>query len=106
MEKNDSKQNSNEITESNKKEYLYKTRGIMATIGKRNGVSMIFGHSIKGILAWEIWRMFYLTHLPTLENKIRVMIDWGIDLIFGRNLTRLKSPIETKDMKSKSVEDR
>ncbi len=106
MEKNDSEQNSNKIIESNKKEYLYKTRGIMATIGKRNGVAMIFGHSIKGILAWGIWRMFYLTHLPTLENKIRVMIDWGIDLIFGRNLTRLKSPIETKDMKSKSVEDR
>jgi hypothetical protein len=26
------------------------------------------------------------------------MIDWGIDMMFGRNLTRLKSPIETKDM--------
>jgi NADH dehydrogenase len=87
-----------EIIESSKKEFSYKTRGIMATIGKRNGVAMIFGHSIKGMFAWGIWRFFYLTHLPTLENKIRVMIDWGIDLIFGRNLTRLKSPIETKDM--------
>ncbi|MDF2737467.1 MAG: hypothetical protein K0S93_1324 [Nitrososphaeraceae archaeon] len=88
-----------EIIDPNKKEFSYKTRGIMATIGKRNGVAMIFGRSIKGIFAWAIWRFFYLTHLPTLENKIRVMIDWGIDLIFGRNLTRLKSPIETKDMK-------
>ncbi len=88
-----------EIIESSKKEFSYKTRGIMATIGKRNGVAMIFGHSIKGMFAWGIWRFFYLTHLPTLENKIRVMIDWGVDLIFGRNLTRLKSPIETKDMK-------
>jgi NADH dehydrogenase len=87
-----------EIIESGKKEFSYKTRGIMATIGKRNGVAMIFGRSIKGIFAWAIWRFFYLTHLPTLENKIRVMIDWGVDLIFGRNLTRLKSPIETKDM--------
>lgn len=89
-----------EIIESSKKEFSYKTRGIMATIGKRNGVAMIFGHSIKGIFAWGIWRFFYLTHLPTLENKIRVMVDWTADLIFGRNLTRLKSPIETKDMKS------
>ena len=73
----------------------------MATIGKRNGVAMIFGHSIKGIFAWAIWRFFYLTHLPTLENKLRVMVDWGLDLIFGKNLTRLKSPIETKDMISR-----
>jgi NADH dehydrogenase len=96
--KKENEKNREEIIDSVKKEYSYKTRGIMATIGKRNGVAMIFGYSIKGIIAWGIWRMFYLTHLPTLENKIRVMIDWGIDLIFGRNLTRLKSPIETKDM--------
>ena len=95
-----------EIIEFNKKEFSYKTRGIMATIGKRNGVAMIFGYSIKGIFAWGIWRFFYLTHLPTLENKLRVMIDWGIDMMFGRNLTRLKSPIETKDMRSRKDIDK
>ena len=95
-----------EIIEVNKKEFSYKTRGIMATIGKRNGVAMIFGYSIKGIFAWGIWRFFYLTHLPTLENKLRVMIDWGIDMMFGRNLTRLKSPIETKDMVSRKDIDK
>ena len=95
-----------EIIEFNKKEFSYKTRGIMATIGKRNGVAMIFGYSIKGIFAWGIWRFFYLTHLPTLENKLRVMIDWGIDMMFGRNLTRLKSPIETKDMVSRKDIDK
>lgn len=95
-----------EVKKSNKTEFSYKTRGIMATIGKRNGVAMIFGHSIKGIFAWGIWRFFYLTHLPTLENKLRVMVDWGIDLIFGKNLTRLKSPIETKDMISKKDIDK
>jgi len=95
-----------EVKKSNKTEFSYKTRGIMATIGKRNGVAMIFGHSIKGIFAWGIWRFFYLTHLPTLENKLRVMVDWGIDLIFGKNLTRLKSPIETKDMISRKNIDK
>ncbi len=95
-----------EIIPSSKKEFSYKTRGIMATIGKRNGVAMIFGHSINGIFAWGIWRFFYLTHLPTLENKIRVMVDWTVDLIFGTNLTRLKSPIETKDMTSRKDMDR
>ena len=100
------KEKRREITESSKKEFSYKTRGIMATIGKRNGVAMIFGYSIKGIFAWGIWRFFYLTHLPTLENKLRVMIDWGIDMVFGRNLTRLKSPIETKDMVSRNNIDK
>ena len=94
------------MIESYNSEQLIKVEESNGLIGKRNGVAMIFGYSIKGIIAWGIWRMFYLTHLPTLENKIRVMIDWGIDLIFGRNLTRLKSPIETKDIKSKNIDDR
>ena len=62
----------------------------MATIGKRNGVAMIFGHSIKGIFAWGIWRFFYLTHLPTLENKIRVMIDWGVESDFWKKFNKIK----------------
>ena len=106
IEIKENEQKKGEFIESGKKEYLYKTRGIMATIGKRNGVAMIFGHSIKGIFAWGIWRFFYLSHLPTLENKLRVMIDWGLDMMFGRNLTRLKSPIETKDMVSRKDTDR
>jgi hypothetical protein len=54
----------------------------------------------RGIFAWGIWRFFYLTHLPTIENKLRVMIDWGIDMMFGRKeFTRLKSPIESKDIR-------
>jgi len=90
----------NKINDKQKKkgEFSYQTRGIMATIGKRNGVAMIFGHPIKGVFAWGIWRFFYLTNLPSLENKLRVLIDWGVDMIFGKNITRLKSSIEIKDI--------
>ena len=70
----------------------------MATIGKRNGVAMILGHSIKGITAWWLWRLFYLSNLPNFENKVRVIIDWTVDILFGRNITRLKSPVEIKDI--------
>ena len=89
IDRKESMKNS-QIVESRKKEFLYKPRGIMVTIGKRKGVAIIFGHSIKGFFAWGIWRFFYLTRLPTLENKIRVMMDWGIDLILGRNMIRSK----------------
>ncbi|MDR4512916.1 MAG: FAD-dependent oxidoreductase [Nitrososphaeraceae archaeon] len=98
----------NQVNDKQKKkiEYSYQTRGIMATIGKRNGVAMIFGHSIKGVFAWGIWRFFYLSNLPSLENKLRVLIDWGVDMIFGKNITRLKSPIEMKDIISKEADNK
>jgi len=96
----------NKQQQKKKVEYSYQTRGIMATIGKRNGVAMIFGHSIKGVFAWGIWRFFYLSNLPSLENKLRVLIDWGVDMIFGKNMTRLKSPIEIKDIISKEEDNK
>jgi NADH dehydrogenase len=73
--------------------FNYKTRGTMATVGKRNGVAIIFGFKILGIIAWMIWRAFYLKKIPAKENRFRVILDWTIDLIFNRDVVRLKRPI-------------
>ncbi len=74
--------------------FNYKTRGTMATVGKRNGVAIIFGFKILGTLAWMIWRAFYLKKIPTRQNRFRVLIDWTVDLLFSRDIARLKAPIE------------
>ncbi|MGD9535328.1 MAG: NAD(P)/FAD-dependent oxidoreductase [Candidatus Nitrosocosmicus sp.] len=71
----------------------YKTRGMMATIGKRNGVGVIFGIKVLGIVAWFIWRAFYLNKIPSRANKFRVIVDWTTDTLFGRDIARLKTPI-------------
>ncbi len=67
----------------------YKTKGIMALIGKRNGVGVLFGIKLHGIVAWMFWRLYYLGNLPTLEKKIRVLLDWSIDALFKRDVTRI-----------------
>src|SRR5215216_2943695 len=58
-----------------KKVFDYQTKGMMASIGKRNGVGAILGLEVQGFLAWWIWRMYYLANLPTLQKKLRVMAD-------------------------------
>ena len=73
--------------------FNYKTRGTMATVGKRNGVAIIFGFKILGTVAWMIWRGFYLKKIPARQNRFRVLIDWTIDLFFRRDIARLKTPI-------------
>jgi NADH dehydrogenase len=75
----------------NKKRFDYKTKGMMALIGKKNGVGILFGYKIHGFPAWAIWRFYYLSTLPTMQKKVRVMVDWFIDLIFKRDVTRLKT---------------
>src|SRR5215831_8477159 len=38
----------------------YKTKGMMALIGQRNGVGILFGHRVHGYIAWWLWRSYYL----------------------------------------------
>jgi NADH dehydrogenase len=66
----------------------------MTLIGKRNGVGILLGYKVQGFTAWWIWRSYYLLNLPTIEKKLRVMVDWFIDLFFKRDVTRLKTPVE------------
>ena len=62
----------------------------MATIGKRNGVAILLGLKIHGLAAWWLWRTFYLVNMPTIEKRLRVMVDWTIDIFFNRDVTRLR----------------
>ncbi len=84
-----------------KKAFDYKTKGVMTLIGRRNGVGILLGYKVHGFTAWWVWRSYYLLNLPTVEKKLRVMVDWFIDLFFKRDVTRLKTPTEETTLRSK-----
>ena len=56
--------------------------GQLAIVGKHCGVAQIFGWRISGWIAWWLWRSVYLMKLPGLRSKVRVGLDWGLDLLF------------------------
>ena len=41
-----------------------------------------------GLLAWLIWRGVYLSKLPGVERKIRVLMDWTVELFFPRDIVQ------------------
>ena len=41
-----------------------------------------------GLFAWLMWRGIYLAKLPGLERKIRVLVDWTIELFFPRDIVQ------------------
>lgn len=71
-----------------KKPFRFKTIGELAAIGKRTGVARVFGVNFSGFLAWWLWRTIYLLKLPRFEKKLRVAIDWTLDLIFSKDLVQ------------------
>ena len=69
--------------------FVFSTLGQLATIGRRTGVAMIFGFKFSGLIAWAMWRSIYLMKLPRLAKKLRVMMDWTLDLLFGREIVQM-----------------
>jgi NADH:ubiquinone reductase (H+-translocating) len=74
----------------NKQKFNYKTKGMMAEIGKRTGVAKLFGFKIHGFTAWWLWRTFYLSNLPTIKKKLKVMGDWTADLLFTPDVAMVR----------------
>jgi NADH dehydrogenase len=66
----------------------FRTIGQLGAIGRRTGVARIFGVNFSGFVAWWLWRTIYLGKLPRLEKKIRVAIDWTLDLIFSKDFVQ------------------
>jgi NADH dehydrogenase len=68
------------------RKFRFKTIGQLASIGRRAGVASILGINISGFLAWWMWRTIYLSKLPRFEKKLRVALDWTLDLLFSKDL--------------------
>ncbi|HVI72379.1 MAG TPA: FAD-dependent oxidoreductase, partial [Pyrinomonadaceae bacterium] len=71
-----------------KRPFRFKTIGALASIGKRTGVARIFGVNFSGFVAWWLWRTIYLSKLPRFEKKVRVALDWALDLLFSKDLVQ------------------
>ncbi len=74
-----------------KKPFVFKTIGLLASIGKRTGVARIMGINFSGFIAWWLWRTIYLSKLPRLEKKVRVALDWTLDLFFSKDLVQFQT---------------
>jgi NADH:ubiquinone reductase (H+-translocating) len=78
------------------KPFVFTTLGQLATIGRRTGVARVFGIKFSGFIAWWLWRSVYLAKLPRLAKKLRVMVDWTLDLFFGREIEQMLTPLDVE----------
>jgi NADH dehydrogenase len=69
--------------------FKFKMLGMLAAIGRRTGVAEILGMKFSGIIAWWLWRGIYLSKLPGFQKKVRVAIDWALDLVFSKDIVQL-----------------
>ncbi|MGE5214307.1 MAG: NAD(P)/FAD-dependent oxidoreductase, partial [Nitrospirota bacterium] len=71
-----------------KRPFSFKTLGALAAIGRRTGVARILGVNFSGFFAWFLWRGIYWSKLPRTEKKLRVAIDWALDVLFAKDFVQ------------------
>ena len=74
---------------SKRKPFDYDTMGQLAIVGERTGVADVMGYRFSRLFAWFLWRSYYLMRIPQLEKRLRVVMDWTLDLFFTRDLVQL-----------------
>jgi len=62
--------------------------GTLCVVGHQTACAEIKGVRFSGFLAWMMWRAVYLSKLPGLERKVRVFVDWNVELFFPRDIVQ------------------
>jgi NADH dehydrogenase len=73
--------------------YRYRTRGQMATLGRRHGIAVIGRVRLRGILGWAAARGGHLMQLPFVSRRACVLADWSAAALFRRDVADLSAPV-------------
>ena len=71
------------------RDYKHRNLGTVATLGLGSGVFQSGRIVIKGWPAWAVHRVYHGFAVPSWERKWRVMSDWGLNALLGRDIIGL-----------------
>lgn len=70
--------------------FVHRSRGLMATIGRRAAVAELPGGvRIRGTLAWLAWLLLHLVFLIGFRNRASVLVDWAWNYLTYDRAARL-----------------
>jgi NADH:ubiquinone reductase (H+-translocating) len=71
------------------KNFFYQDQGFIVSVGQWQAVADLYGFVFSGRLAWWIYRTIYLFKLVGLRNKVKVALDWTVNLFLPRDISEL-----------------
>ena len=77
------------ISKDNRKPFVYKDKGMMATIGGFKAIGVVGKFEISGFIAWLFWSLIHLIYLIGYKSKILVAVEWIFAFFLNKRGTRL-----------------
>jgi len=70
--------------------YRYVTLGHLALLGRHTAVAKIGWIRFTGLPAWVFWHVAYLSLNPSWNKRIRLVVDWFLSALLGRETGQLR----------------
>ena len=77
--------------------FRYRQLGALVSLGRYKGVATVLGIRVRGFPAWFLHRTYHLLRVPTLNRKVRIVLDWTVGLFFRRDVVQLGSLQHPRD---------
>ena len=78
-------------------DYYHENLGAVAGLGMGTGAFQSGKFALTGFLAWAAHRGYHGMAIPTYERKVRVFVNWALQLVLGRDFVSLAKVAEPKD---------
>ena len=72
-----------------KRPFRYKNKGSFVDLGRRQAVASTMGIKWRGTPAWILARTYHLAMMPGIGRRARLLSDWNVGLLFGRDTVEL-----------------
>ena len=69
--------------------FVFKTLGMMGSLGHHKGFAQAFNVRLRGRLAWWARRTYYLHATPGWVRRLRQAIDWTFGLLFRPDIVKV-----------------
>jgi NADH dehydrogenase len=84
--------------------FRYRNKGQLVSLGRYKGVAKVMGVHVAGFPAWWLHRSYHLAMMPTLNRKVRILLDWTVGLLFPRDVVQLGSLTKPREPFERAVE--
>ena len=69
--------------------FRYRTLGVFVDMGRHQAVASTLGLKWRGFPAWFLARTYHLYAMPGFGRQLRLVTDWTVGLLFGRDSSEL-----------------
>jgi len=89
-----------DLQQRERKPFVYRNKGDLATIGRHRAVADFGRLQLTGYVAWVFWLFVHIMYLAGFRNRLSVLIEWGYSYFtFERGSRLITLPMAQRRLK-------